>query len=176
MADLYDYTRFLRLERRALERALALDELRGVDGAHGAGDLDPRKSAAEVVDHLADQQAAESLSQLSPDERRIEAEATMAAWGYGVPPAVEGAAKDVRAEQEGAAAAALKLLRDSGNEALALRYVSAFERSQNSSKAVGHLRRTGEGNEAAKKAMNDANEDFGRVETDVYLWFKSLQR
>jgi hypothetical protein len=71
-------------------------------------------------------------------------------------------------------AGVLEALRRSGNEALADKYASAFERFQVANAAVANVNRIGEVNESARAAMNDAQEDFDRVSAAVRAWFDAV--
>jgi len=67
-------------------------------------------------------------------------------------------------------------LRAAGREALALRYATAFQRFNRTRAELARENDEGQINEAAQQAMNDALEDFERVEAEVLAVFDQLEK
>lgn len=65
-------------------------------------------------------------------------------------------------------------LRASGHEALLLRYAAALQWFNKTRAELERANAAGQINEAAQEAMNDALEDFERVEAEVLAVFDRL--
>jgi hypothetical protein len=70
----------------------------------------------------------------------------------------------------------LDALRQSGNEALAIKYESALEQFNRCAQALERCNLAGEVNEAAADKMEEAVEDLERVQADVSVWFDSIEK
>ena len=66
-------------------------------------------------------------------------------------------------------------LRASGHEGLLLRYAAALQWFNHTRAALERANAEGQINEVAQHAMNDALEDFERVEVDVLAMFHHLE-
>ena len=68
------------------------------------------------------------------------------------------------------------VLRAAGHEALLLRYMAALQWFNKTHAALERANDTGQIDDAAQEAMNDALEDFERVEAEVLTVFDQLDK